>query len=82
VVTATSRVKVSGTDMTGAFKYGEATGPAHLSLADHGVNFACNSDAGVYLRLHQPVRTLDPLASFFIQQRPSRPPTRWHWSTR
>lgn len=56
----TLRSNVSGTELTGGFKYVKTAGPAHLSLADHGVTFATNGDAAVCLHFHSPVRSLDP----------------------
>jgi hypothetical protein len=56
----TPRANVSGTELSGGFGYLKTAGPAHLSLADHGVTFATNGDAAVCIRFHQPVRALDP----------------------
>lgn len=56
----TPRANLAGTQRTDGFSFVKTAGPAHLSLADHGVTFATNGDAGLCLRFHQPVRVLDP----------------------
>jgi hypothetical protein len=56
----TPRSNVSGSEQSAGFSYLRTAGPAHLSLADHGVTFASNGDRGVCVRFHEPVRVLDP----------------------
>lgn len=45
---------------TGPFSIPKTIGPAHLSLADRGITFATNPDAGLCLRFAEPVPTIDP----------------------
>lgn len=56
----TPRSNIASTQQTGGFGFLKTAGPAHLSLADHGVTFATNGDAGVCVLFHEPVRVLDP----------------------
>ena len=56
----TARSNVSEVSTTGDYSFLRTAGPAHLSLADHGVTFATNGDRGVCVRFHEPVRVLDP----------------------
>lgn len=51
---------VAGAQRTGDFAFLKTAGPAHLSLADHGVTFATNGRDAVCVRFHDPVRVLDP----------------------
>ena len=46
---------------TGPFTVPKTAGPAHLSLADRGITFATNPDAGLCLRFAEPVPAIDPL---------------------
>lgn len=45
---------------TGGFSFIKTAGPAHLSLADHGITFATNGDDAVCLEFHEPVRAMEP----------------------
>ncbi len=56
----TPRANVKDVTTTGKYSFIRTAGPAHLSLADHGVTFATNGDRGVCVCFHEPVRVLDP----------------------
>lgn len=56
----TPRENIASTEETGGFRFVKTAGPAHLSLTDHGVTFATNSNHALCLRFHQPVKALDP----------------------
>jgi len=56
----TPRANIAHVTTTGDYSFLRTAGPAHLSLADHGVTFATNGDAGVCVGFHDPVRVLDP----------------------
>ncbi|MDQ3979208.1 MAG: hypothetical protein M3314_06615 [Actinomycetota bacterium] len=45
---------------TGPFTVPKTVGPAHLSLADRGITFATNPEAGLCLRFAEPVAAIDP----------------------
>ncbi|MDN5901352.1 MAG: hypothetical protein L0H74_14985 [Brachybacterium sp.] len=45
---------------TGGFGFIKTAGPAHLSLADHGITFATNGDDAVCLEFHAPVPAMEP----------------------
>lgn len=51
---------VAGTEPTGDFAFVRTAGPPHLSFADRGVTFATNGDLALCVRLHDPVKVLDP----------------------
>lgn len=51
---------VVGTQRTGPFRVHKTAGPARLSLADRGITFATNADAGLCIRFVDPVRGIDP----------------------
>lgn len=46
---------VQGTEVTGPYRWWKVAGPAHVSLADRGVTFATNTEAGLCIRFHEPV---------------------------
>lgn len=46
---------VQGSEVTGPFRWWKVAGPAHVSLADRGVTFATNTEAGLCIRFHEPV---------------------------
>ena len=56
----TPRANVKDVTTTGGYSFIRTAGPAHLSLADHGVTFATNGDRGVCVCFHEPVKVLDP----------------------
>ena len=56
----TPRANVKDVTTTGGYSFIRTAGPAHLSLADHGVTFATNGDRGVCVCFHEPVEVLDP----------------------
>jgi hypothetical protein len=56
----TGRSNIAEVTTTGDYSFLRTAGPAHLSLADHGVTFATNGDRGVCVRFHEPVKVLDP----------------------
>lgn len=45
---------------TGPYRFVKTAGPAHLSLADHGLTFATNGDSGVCLEFTEPITGLEP----------------------
>jgi hypothetical protein len=47
-------------EVTGPYRWCKAIGP-HLSLADRGITFGTNAQAGVCLRLRTPVAGIDAL---------------------
>lgn len=57
----TDRVNVAGVERTGGYSFVKTAGPAHLSLADRGITFATNGDAGVCLRFVEPVAVRFPV---------------------
>jgi hypothetical protein len=52
---------VAGTEQTGPYSAVKTAGPARLSLADRGLTFATNDDAGLCIRFRSPVHGIDPL---------------------
>jgi hypothetical protein len=46
--------------LTGPYNFLKTAGPARLSLADRGVTFATNGDRGVCIKLHRPIRAIEP----------------------
>ncbi len=57
----TTIANVAGVGLSGPYAVPQTIGPAHVSLADRGLTFATNADAGVCLTFREPVRGLDPL---------------------
>ena len=51
---------VVGCDRSGPFAVSKTAGPARLSLADRGVTFATNRDAGLCIRFAEPVPVIEP----------------------
>ena len=51
---------VVGCDPSGPYAVSKTAGPARLSLADRGVTFATNRDAGLCIRFAEPVPAIDP----------------------
>lgn len=51
---------VVGCERTGPYTVPKTIGPAHLSLADRGITFATNAEAGLCLCFAEPVRAIDP----------------------
>ena len=47
-------------ERTGPFAIPKTIGPAHLSLADRGITFATNRNAGLCVRFAEPVSAIDP----------------------
>jgi hypothetical protein len=60
-VLRTPVANVAGTEVTGPYRTTTTIGPAHLSLADRGLTFATNPDAGLCVRFSEPVAGIDPL---------------------
>lgn len=56
----TTLANIVGCEETGPYSIFKTAGPARLSLADQGVTFATNPDAGLCLRFAEPVPALDP----------------------
>lgn len=52
---------VVGCERSGPYELPKTAGPAHLSLADHGMTCATNAEAGLCVRFAEPVAALDPL---------------------
>lgn len=52
---------IVGCQSTGPFSYIKTAGPAHLSLADHGLTCATNSERGLCVRFAESVPCIDPL---------------------
>jgi hypothetical protein len=57
---STALDNVTTAHRTGPYAYLKTAGPAHLSLADHGLTFATNGRRGVCLQFRDPVPALDP----------------------
>ncbi len=51
---------VVGCQRSGPYSVTKTAGPARLSIADRGLTFATNADAGICLCFREPVRALDP----------------------
>ncbi len=60
----TPRSNIAEVSRTGGYSFLKTAGPAHLSLADRGVTFATNGEAGVCVCLRAPVAVLDPTGRF------------------
>ena len=56
----TPLANIAGTQRTGPYSLPKTAGPAHLSLADRGITFATNGDAGLCIGFHEPVTGIDP----------------------
>jgi hypothetical protein len=56
----TPLANVAETSITQDYRFLKTAGPAHLSLADHGVTFATNGERGVCVTFHEPVDAIDP----------------------
>lgn len=56
----TPRANIADWTETGDFSFVKTAGPAHLSLADHGVTFATNSKRAVCVSFHRPVPAIEP----------------------
>ena len=50
----------SAGEPSGPYSVSKTAGPARLSLADRGVTFATNRDAGLCIRFAEPVPAIDP----------------------
>ena len=51
---------VTSVQVTGPYSPVKTAGPAHLSLADRGLTFASNPDAGVCVTFRDPVPGIEP----------------------
>lgn len=51
---------VVGCERSGPYSVWKTAGPARLSLADRGLTFATNRDAGLCIRFAEPVHAVDP----------------------
>jgi hypothetical protein len=51
---------VAGCEVSGPYRIWTTIGPAHLSLADHGLTFASNRRRGLCVRFKEPVAGLEP----------------------
>ncbi len=49
---------IAGLARTENYRFLKTAGPAHLSLADRGITFATNGDAGLCIRFTRPVRAM------------------------
>jgi hypothetical protein len=59
-VVRTLLINVVDARLSGGFRLLKTIGPAHLSLADHGLTMATNSDRAVCLLFLRPVGGLEP----------------------
>jgi hypothetical protein len=59
----TSLDNVTGSVRTGPYQRLKTAGPAHLSLADRGLTFATNPEAGLCIQFGSPVRGIDPVGA-------------------
>lgn len=59
----TDVANVAGTTRSGPYQRLKTAGPPHLSVADRGLTFATNPDAGLCLRFRSPVPGIDPLGA-------------------
>lgn len=51
---------ITGTEVTGGFRWLKTAGPPHLSFADRGVTFATNGERALCVSFRRPVRGIDP----------------------
>ena len=51
---------IVGCERSGPYSVSKTAGPARLSLADRGLTFATNRDAGLCIRFDEPVPAIDP----------------------
>jgi hypothetical protein len=51
---------VADAAITGPYQFLKTAGPPHLSLADRGITFATNGDRGLCIKLHNPIRGIEP----------------------
>jgi hypothetical protein len=51
---------VTGCSVTGPYGFAKTAGPAHLSLADHGLTCATNGERGLCVHFAEPVAGIDP----------------------
>ena len=51
---------ITGTELTGGFRWLKTAGPPHLSFADRGVTFATNGKRALCVSFRRPVRGIDP----------------------
>ena len=56
----TPLANISATERTGPYTLAKTAGPAHLSMADRGITFATNGEAGLCMRFIEPVTGIDP----------------------
>src|SRR4051794_292703 len=54
----TEIANVVSCEETSGYSLLRTAGPAHLSLADHGVTFATNGDRGMCMKFAEPVRAI------------------------
>ncbi len=57
----TELTNVDAVESSGSYTFVKTAGPAHLSLADHGVTFASNSHRGICLTFKDFVRVEAPV---------------------
>ena len=57
---ATSIANIADWSVSGPYRLLKTVGPAHLSLADHGLTFASNRERGLCVRFHEPISGMDP----------------------
>jgi len=58
---STPIANVVGASRTGPYSLIKTIGPPHVSLADQGLTFATNNEAGVCIRFAEPVAAIEPL---------------------
>ena len=56
----TSLSNIVGYERTGPYGIPKTIGPPHLSIADRGITFATNAEAGLCVRFADPVSAIDP----------------------
>jgi hypothetical protein len=57
---ATPLANIAAVSVTGPYRVWKVIGPPHISFQDRGLTFATNSDLGVCIRFHEPVKGIDP----------------------
>jgi hypothetical protein len=59
--TAIDRSDILSAERTGPYRPWKVIGPPHLSFRDRGITFGTNRDAGVCLKLREPVPGIEPM---------------------
>jgi hypothetical protein len=56
----TPRSNIAAVRITGPYAFVKTAGPARLGFSDRSLTFATNSQRGVEIEFHKPIRGLDP----------------------